>query len=382
MNTVIPYNSPYFAGNEQKYALDVLQTGLVSGDRKYTKLVQEYFKKEFSISDILLTTSGSTALDMTAILLNLKAGDEVIMPSYTFVSTANAVLMRGAKPVFVEVDETLNIDISKIEEKITKKTKAIYPVHYAGCSCDMDKLLDLAQTYHLFVAEDAAQAVNAKYKDKYLGTLGDLGAYSFHETKNFVCGEGGALVVNNQEYLERAEIIREKGTNRSKFFKGFVDKYTWCDIGGSYLPSDLLCAVLLAQLEQKDIITEKRKKVCERYRSNLSELEKKGVLSMIKTPAYNTPNYHIFYILLQDGEQRDTLLAHLKNEKIGAVFHYIPLHTSKMGAKLGYKKEDFPLSVNLSERIIRLPLFAGLALEQVDYICEKIITFFRRYKNG
>jgi dTDP-4-amino-4,6-dideoxygalactose transaminase len=378
MQYLIPYCSSYFAGNEQKYVLDVLQSGLVSGDRKYTKLVQEYFKNQFSIPDILLTTSGSTALDMTAILLNLKAGDEVIMPSYTFVSTANAVLMRGARPVFVEIDETLNIDISKIEEKITKKTKAIYPVHYAGCSCDMDNLLVLARKYRLFVVEDAAQAVNAKYKDRYLGTLGDLGAYSFHETKNFVCGEGGALAVNNHEYLERAEIIREKGTNRSKFFKGFVDKYTWCDMGGSYLPSDLLSAVLLAQLEQKDIITEKRKVICERYRNNLTELEKKGFLSMMKIPEYNTPNYHIFYILLQDGAQRDALLAHLKSEKIGAIFHYIPLHTSKMGAKLGYKREDFPLSVNLSERIIRLPLFAGLAAEQADYICEKIITFFRR----
>lgn len=375
MQYLIPYCLPYFAGNEQKYVLEVLQSGHVSGDKKYTKLVQEYFKNTFSIPHLLLTTSGSTALDMTAILLNLKAGDEVIMPSYTFVSTANAVLMRGAKPVFVEVDETLNIDISKIEEKITKKTKAIYPVHYAGCSCDMDKLLAIAKKYHLFVAEDAAQAVNAKYKDKYLGTLGDLGAYSFHETKNFVCGEGGALVINNQEYLERAEIIREKGTNRSKFFKGFVDKYTWCDMGGSYLPSDLLSAVLLAQLEQKDIITEKRKIICERYRNNLAELEKKGVLSMMKIPAYNTPNYHIFYILLQDGEQRDTLLAHLKKEKISAVFHYIPLHTSKMGEKLGYKKGDFPLSVDLSERIIRLPLFASLAGEQIDYICEKIYKF-------
>lgn len=375
MSTVIPYNLAYFKGNEQKYVLDVLQTALAAGDRKYTKLVQDFFKNTFAINDILLTTSGSTALDMSAILLDLQAGDEVIMPSYTFVSTANAVLMRGAKPVFVEIDETLNIDISKIEEKITKKTKAVYPVHYAGCSCDMDKLLALAKKYQLFVVEDAAQAVNAKYKDRYLGTLGDFGAFSFHETKNFSCGEGGALAVNNRDYMERAEIIREKGTNRTKFFKGFVDKYTWCDIGGSYLPSDLLSAVLLAQLEQKDVITEKRKAVWERYQSNLSGLEKKGLLSVMKIPDYNTPNYHIFYIMLPDGGQRDALLAHLKQKQIGAVFHYIPLHTSKMGAQLGYKKEDFPFSVNLSERIIRLPMFAGLELDTADYICEEIINF-------
>lgn len=374
------FNSPYFAGNEQKYLLDSFQSGFVAGDRKYTKLVQEFFKNNFAIDNILLTTSGSTALDMSAILLNLQAGDEVIMPSYTFVSTANAVLMRGAKSVFVEIDETMNIDVSKIEEKITKKTKAIYPVHYAGCSCDMDSLLALAKKYHLFVVEDAAQAVNAKYKNSYLGTLGDLGAYSFHETKNFTCGEGGALVVNNHDYLERAEIIREKGTDRTKFYRGFIDKYTWCDIGGSYLPSDLLSAILLAQLEQKDTITEKRKAVWQRYQCNLSALEQKGVLAMMKIPDYNTPNYHIFYILLPNRKERDLLLSYLKSEKIGAVFHYIPLHTSKMGRQLGYKKEDFPLSVNLSERIIRLPLFAGLELDQVDYICEKIKFFIGEKK--
>lgn len=378
MDKAIPYNLPYFSGNEQKYVLEVLQSGLVAGDRKFTKLVQEFFKNNFFINDILLTTSGSTALDMSAILLDLKEGDEVIMPSYTFVSTANAVLMRGARPVFTEVDETLNIDISKIEEKITKKTKAVYPVHYAGCSCDMDILLDLADSYNLFVVEDAAQAVNAKYKGRYLGTLGDLGAYSFHETKNFVCGEGGALVINNSEYLERAEIIREKGTDRSKFFKGFVDKYTWCDIGSSYLPSDLLSAVLLAQLELKDIITEKRRLVFERYRHNLNELENKGLLTTITVPDYNISNYHIFYIMASNPQQRDSLLEYLKSRQIGAVFHYIPLHTSKMGEKLGYRREDFPLSVDLSERIIRLPMYAGLTFEQVDYICDEINNFYRR----
>ena len=255
----IPFNKPYFKNRELDYIKEVIESGLVSGDRKYTKIVQEYMENTFCTTKVLLTTSGSSALDMSAILLDLKEGDEVIMPSFTFVSTANAVVLRGAKPVFVDVDETLNIDVTKIEEKITPKTKAIYPVHYAGCSCDMDKVMNLAKKYNLKVVEDAAQAVDAKYKDKYLGTIGDMGAYSFHETKNFVCGEGGAITINNGQYIERAEIIREKGTNRAKFFKGFVDKYTWCDLGSSYLPSDILSAILYAQLKNKEEIKKKRK---------------------------------------------------------------------------------------------------------------------------
>lgn len=377
MNKQIPFNHPYFCGNELLNTQEVIQSGLISGDRKFTKLAQDFLKKSFQINEVLLTTSCSTALDMSAILLNLKEGDEAILPSYTFVSTANAILMRGAKPVFVEVDETLNIDISKIEEKITKNTKAIYPVHYAGCSCDMDKLLALAEAYNLSIVEDAAQAVNAAYKGKYLGTFGDLGAYSFHETKNFVCGEGGALTINNTDYFERAEIIREKGTNRSRFFKGFVDKYTWCDIGGSYLPSDLNSAVLLAQLENKEIITQKREEVFNRYTQNLKDLEQKNKIKLIKIPDYNKTNYHIFYILLPTEIQRDSLLNYLKSKKIGAVFHYIPLHLSEMGKKLGYKQGDFPLSEQLSSCIIRLPIFAGLELNNVDYICEEIYNFLK-----
>lgn len=377
MNRQIPFNHPYFCGNELLYTQEVIQSGLISGDRKFTKLAQDFLKKSFQINEVLLTTSCSTALDMSAILLNLKEGDEAILPSYTFVSTANAILMRGAKPVFVEIDETLNIDILKIEEKITKNTKAIYPVHYAGCSCDMDKLLALAKAYNLSIVEDAAQAVNAAYKGKFLGTFGDLGAYSFHETKNFVCGEGGALTINNTDYFERAEIIREKGTNRSRFFKGFVDKYTWCDIGGSYLPSDLNSAVLLAQLENKEIITQKREEVFNRYTQNLKDLEQKNIIKLIKIPDYNKTNYHIFYILLPTEKQRDSLLNYLKSQKIGAVFHYIPLHLSEMGKKLGYKQGDFPLSEQLSSCIIRLPIFAGLELNNVDYICEEIYNFLK-----
>lgn len=373
----IPFNKPYFAGNELDYIQDTLKSGLVSGDRKYTKIVQEQIEKLFNINKVLLTTSCSSALDMTAMLLDLQEGDEVILPSFTFVSTANAIVLQKAKPVFVDIDESLNIDLNKIEEKITPHTKAIYPVHYAGCSCDMDKLMQIAHKNNLKVVEDAAQAVDAKYKDKFLGTIGDMGTYSFHETKNFVCGEGGALLINNDSYVERAEIIREKGTNRSKFFKGFIDKYTWCDIGSSYLPSDILSAILLAQMEMKDIITQKRKDVYNMYFEGLEELEIKGFLSRIKIPEYNTSNYHMFYIILNDEKTRDNLLSYLKSHGIGAVFHYIPLHTSHMGQVLGYKVGDFPMSEDLSARLIRLPIFAGLQSDDIDYIITNIYKFFR-----
>lgn len=376
----IPFNHPYFNGNEKKYIEEVLSSGFVSGDRKYTKIVQETLETNFNLTKTLLTTSCSTALDMSAMLLNLQNGDEVIMPSFTFVSTANAIVLQNAKPVFVDVDDYLNIDLNKIEEKITSRTRAIYPVHYAGCSCDMDKLMNIAQKHNLKVIEDAAQAVNAKYKNKYLGSIGDMGTYSFHETKNFVCGEGGALIINNDQYIDRAEIIREKGTNRSKFFKGFVDKYTWCDIGSSYLPSDILAAVLQAQLENKDIITKKRKQVFDRYVNGLKKLEEREILSIIKIPEYNTPNYHIFYFLLNDVNTRDSLLSYLKNNGIGAVFHYIPLHTSIMGKKLGYKLGDLPVSESVSERLIRLPIFASLTDTEVDYIINSIYTYFKERK--
>jgi len=374
----IPFNKPCFQGKELDYIKEVMESGLVSGDRKYTKIVQEYMEKIFSLKKVLLTTSGSSALDMSAILLNLKENDEVIMPSFTFVSTANAVVLRGAKPVFVDVDETLNIDVNKIEEKITSKTKAIYPVHYAGCSCDMDKLIKLAKKHNLVVVEDAAQAVDAKYKDRYLGSIGDIGAYSFHETKNFVCGEGGAITINDEKYIERAEIIREKGTNRSKFFKGYVDKYTWCDIGSSYLPSDILSAILYAQLEKKDEITQKRKNVFEKYYNGMAELENKGILKRIKIPEFNTPNYHIFYTIFETSEIRDKLLEYLKGKGISAVFHYIPLHVSDMGKKLGYKRGDFKISEQYSERLVRLPLFADLKEDEINYIIDTVYKFFKK----
>ncbi len=375
MNT-IRFNKPYLTGNEIKYIDETLQSGFVSGDRKFTLLAQDFIEKKFKIKKTLLTTSCSTALDMSAMLLNLKEGDEVILPSFTFVSTANAIVMQKAKPVFVDIDNTLNIDISKIEEKITSKTKALYPVHYAGCSCDMDKLMHIAKTNNLKVVEDAAQAVDAKYKDRYLGSIGEMGTYSFHETKNFVCGEGGALLINDESYIQRAEIIREKGTNRSNFFKGFVDKYTWCDVGGSYLPSDILAAMLMAQLEEKDLITEKRAEVFNLYNQGLANLEEQGKLKRIKIPSYNTTNYHMYYIILENESIRDKLLQFLKSNGIGAVFHYIPLHLSSMGIMMGYKEGDFPMSEKLSSSLIRLPIYAGLEKNETEYIIDKIADFF------
>lgn len=377
-NTMIPFNKPFIAKNEKKYVQDVIESGLISGDRKYTKLTQYLLKNSFNLKSVLLTTSCSTALDMSAILLDLKEGDEVILPSYTFVSTANAIVMQNAKPVFVDVDDYLNIDISKVEEKITPKTRAIYPVHYAGCSCDMDKLTELSNNYKLKVVEDAAQAVNAKYKDKYLGSFGCMGTYSFHETKNFTCGEGGALILNDESFLDRAEIIREKGTNRSKFFKGYVDKYTWCDKGGSYLPSDVLAAILYSQIEDMDIITKKRGYAFYKYNEGLKDLENAEKLKCIKIPEYNKTNYHIFYITVNSLQIRDNLLKYLKSNNIGAVFHYIPLHLSPMGIKLGYKEGDFPNAEHYSNCLIRLPLFADITDTQINYIIEKIHDFFKQ----
>ena len=373
----IRFNKPYLTGNEIKYISETLESGLVSGDRKYTPLVQNFIEKNFQTKKALLTTSCSTALDMSAMLLNLKEGDEVILPSFTFVSTANAIVMQKATPVFADIDDTLNIDIKQIEEKITDKTKAIYPVHYAGCSCDMDELMKLAKAHNLKVVEDAAQAVDAKYKDRYLGTIGDMATYSFHETKNFVCGEGGALLLNDESYIERAEIIREKGTNRSNFFKGFVDKYTWCDIGGSYLPSDILAAMLMAQFENKNLITQKRGEVFNKYNEELADLELQGKLKRIKIPKYNTTNYHIFYITVENEQLRDKLLEYLKSNGIGAVFHYIPLHLSGMGIKMGYKKGDFPISESISSRLIRLPIYADLGNTETSFIIDKIKKFFK-----
>lgn len=375
---MIPFNKAYITEKEYEYVRDAVRRNHISGDGYYTKKVNKFIEDTFTTNKALMTTSGSSALDMAAILLNLKDGDEVIMPSYTFVSTANAVVLRGAKPVFADIcEDTLNINPKEIENKITKNTKAIFPVHYAGVSCDMDYIMNIAREYNLNVVEDAAQGVNAKYKGKYLGTIGDIGCYSFHETKNYSSGEGGAISINNDANLAiRAEIIREKGTNRSQFFRGEVDKYTWVDVGSSYLPSDINAAFLLAQFEKLDQIQQKRKNIYKLYYEGLKELQDKEKLKLPTIPEYCESNYHMFYILLNSEKERNELMDKLKENEILSVFHYIPLHTSPMGIKYGYKLGDLPITEDLSGRILRLPMFMELKEANIQYIIENIKNFF------
>lgn len=371
----IPFNRPYYTGKEMEYIKDAIKRRKISGDGYYTKKVNTFIEEQFTTTKALFVTSGSAALDIAAILLNFQPEDEVIMPSYTFVSTANAVILRGAKIVFADIDpKTLNIDPQDIERKITSKTKAIFLVHYAGISCDMDKVMDIAKRYNLKVVEDAAQGVNAKYKGKYLGTIGDIGCYSFHETKNYVCGEGGAILLNccNEEMIERAEVIREKGTNRSKFYRGEVDKYTWVDIGSSYLASDILAAFLYAQFEQLDVINNIRKNIYEYYYENLKPLEERELLRLPVIPKGCESNYHMFYIVLPTEEERNRVMEELKRVGIMAIFHYLPLHTSPMGLKMGYQKGDLPMTEEYSSRLLRLPLYSGLHKEELDYIVSQL----------
>ena len=370
----IPFNRPYLTGREIKYIKDSLNRRKLSGDGYYTKKVNEFIEKTFHTTKALLTTSGSTALDMAALLLNLQPEDEIILPSYTFVSTANSFLLTGAKLVFTEIKEdTLNINPKDVRKKITSKTKAIVPVHYAGVACDMDAIMEIANKNDIKIIEDAAQGVNAKYKGKYLGTIGDIGCYSFHETKNYSCGEGGAILINgDKDLMERAEIIREKGTNRSKFFRGEIDKYTWVDIGSSYLPSDMLAAFLYAQFGQLDEINNKRRFIFNYYSEHLKELEDRKILRLPIIPEGRECNAHMFYILLDSEKERNKLMDKLKEKNILSVFHYLPLHTSPMGKKLGYKKGDLPITENISGRLLRLPMYADLKVAELDYIIKEL----------
>ena len=333
----------------------------------------------FGIAKVLLTPSCTAALEIAAILCNLQPGDEVIMPAYTFVSTASAVARLGAKPVFVDIrPDTLNIDEALIEDAITARTRAIFPVHYAGVSCEMDPIMAIAARHHLIVVEDAAQAVNATYRGRALGSIGQLAAYSFHETKNYVCGEGGALCVNDPTLVERAEILREKGTNRSRFLRGMVDKYTWVDVGSSYVPSEINSAFLLAQLERLAPIAERRREVYERYAQGLAKLADRGWLRLPTIPPHCQSNYHMFYVLVPNLDIRDGLIAHLKEQGIMAVFHYVPLHTSPVGQRFGYRVGDLPVTEELSARLVRLPFYCELAqTEQVE-----IVSHIERFLAG
>ena len=378
----IPFNKIYLNGNEKKYIEDALQRGHLSGDGYYSKKTTALLEEKFSLNKVLMTTSGTHALEMAAELIELKEGDEVIMPSFTFTSTANAVLRTGAEVVFSEIkSDTFNLDPKKLEEKITSKTKAVIPVHYAGIGCEMDKIIKLADKYKLFIIEDAAHAVNAKYNDKYLGGIGDFAAYSFHASKNYVSGEGGALVINSsdEELIKKAEIIREKGTNRSEFMRGKIDKYSWIGEGSSYLPSDILMALLYAQLEKMDEIRVLRENIYNFYSRELKHLKSYKFLEKISyVPAKRESNYHIFYLKFNLKEIRDFVLKELNKLGINASFHYIPLHSSPMGKKLGYKKEELPITNNAADTILRLPIYPELKKEEQIYIIESLEKTFKK----
>jgi len=375
---MIPFNIPPFIGKEEKYIKEVIAKRKLSGDGEFTKKCNQWFEDNFKCKKALLTTSCSHALDMAAILIDIREGDEVIMPSYTFVSTANAFALRGAKIIFVDVrPDTMNMDENLIEAAITDKTKAIVVVHYAGVSCEMDVIMEIARKHNLLVIEDAAQGVMSKYKGKFLGTIGDIGCYSFHETKNYSSGEGGAIVLNDEKFIERAEIIREKGTNRSKFLRGQVDKYTWVDIGSSYLPSELNAAYLFAQLEVAEDINTKRLTLWNLYFKLLKKLSEEGLLELPVIPNDCEHNAHMFYIKVRDLKQRTELMDYLKSKGILSVFHYVPLHSSSAGFKYGIFIGDDKYTTHDSERLVRLPMYYELSKKDVIRIISYVYSFFK-----
>lgn len=372
----IPFNKPFIVGKELYYIAQAVLEGHIAGDGSFTRKCHALLEKKFNASKVLLTHSCTAALEIAALLCDIQPGDEVILPSFTFVSTANAFCLRGAKPVFVDIRrDTLNINEDLIEQSITERTKVIVPVHYAGVGCEMDRIMDIAQRHNLFVVEDAAQGVSSQYNGKYLGTIGDLGTYSFHETKNFISGEGGALVINNERFIERAEIIREKGTNRSKFFRGEVDKYTWVDLGSSFLPSEIVAAFLYAQLEHMEAINRKRQEIFTYYQQALQPLANQGILQLPHIPSTCNCNNHLFYLILPNEQTRNELMAYLKAEKIHAVFHYLPLHLSSTGRLLSEKNAQLPITEYISACLLRLPFYYGLARQDQKKIIEKIKNF-------
>lgn len=376
---MINFNVPPFTGKEMEYIQKAVENQKICGDGEFTKKCNAWFEERTGTPKCLLTTSCTHALEMAALLAGISEGDEVIMPSYTFVSTADAFVLRGAKIVFVDIrPDTLNIDETKIEAAITKRTKAIVPVHYAGVACEMDTIMDIAKRHNLLVIEDAAQGVMSTYKGKPLGTIGDYGCYSFHETKNYSMGEGGAILIQNKNKVEEAEIIREKGTNRAKFFRGQIDKYTWVNYGSSYLPSDMNAAYLYAQLEMADEINNKRLEIWNRYYNGLQELQEMGKVELPTIPKDCIHNAHMFYLKAKDLEERSRLIAFLKENNILSVFHYIPLHSAPAGIRHGRFNGEDIYTTKESERLTRLPLYYGLSLEQVDYIIGKVKEFYSK----
>lgn len=373
LNNRIPFNRPYMTGKELYYIAEAHFNGALAGDGPFTRRCHAWLKERTGCSKALLTHSCTAALEMTALLLDIQPGDEIIMPSYTFVSTANAFVLRGGIPVFVDIrDDTLNLDERLIEPAITPRTRAIVPVHYAGVACEMDTIMSIARQHDLKVVEDAAQGVMASYKGRALGSIGDLGAYSFHETKNVTSGEGGALLVNDQNLAQRAEIIREKGTDRSRFFRGEVDKYTWQEVGSSFLPGELSAAFLWAQLEEADRITKERLVSWQRYHELMEPLERQGLLRRPIVPADCQHNAHMYYVLLPPEIDRQKVLSELKENDIFSVFHYIPLHSAPAGQRYGRVHGELGNTVRQSERLVRLPLWIGLSSEQQARIVEML----------
>ena len=374
---MIRFNVPPYTGREMEYIKQAVEAQKICGDGMFTHKCNEWIERRTGAKKCLLTTSCTHATELAALLSDIREGDEVIMPSYTFVSTADAFVLRGARVVFVDIrPDTMNIDETKIEAAITERTKAIVPVHYAGVSCEMDVIMDIAKRHGLAVIEDAAQGILSTYKGKQLGTIGTFGCFSFHETKNYSMGEGGALLIQREKDIEEAEIIREKGTNRSKFFRGQIDKYTWVNFGSSYLPSDMNAAYLYAQLEMADEIFEDRMNSWEHYRRELTPLAEKGKIDLPVIPKHCTHNAHMFYIKAKDLEERTALLSFLKEREILSVFHYIPLHSAPAGKKFGRFSGEDVYTTRESERLARLPKYYGLKSEQVDYICEQVKEFY------
>jgi len=373
---VVDFNRPVTVGKENEYIAQSIATAKFSGDGSFTRKASALLEQQLGIPKILLTTSCTHALEMFAILLDIQPGDELIVPSFTFVSTVNAFVLRGARPVFIDIrPDTLNLDESRLVSLITPATKAILPVHYAGVGCEMDAILDVAKHRHIAVAEDNAHGLFGKYKGRYLGTFGVMAAQSFHETKNFTCGEGGALLINDPALVERAEIIREKGTNRSRFFRGQVDKYTWMDIGSSYLPSDLLAAFLYAQLEQRQKIQAHRQKVWNFYHAHLHDWAIRHAIQLPYVPAYCDQAYHMYYMLLPTLALRQGLISHLRQRGIESVFHYLPLHLSVMGRRFGGKPGDCPVTERVSDQLIRLPFHNALTEADLTKVVEAVLEF-------
>ena len=374
---MINFNVPPFTGKETEYIMQAVNAQKICGDGQFTKKCNAWLEKKTGTKKALLTTSCTHATELAALLVDVKAGDEVIMPAYTFVSTADAFVLRGAVPVFVDIrPDTMNIDEKKIEAAITDRTVGIVPVHYAGVACEMDTIMDIAKRHNLWVIEDAAQGIMSTYKGKALGTFGEFGCFSFHETKNYSMGEGGALLIRDEKYIEDAEIIREKGTNRSKFYRGQIDKYTWVNFGSSYLPSDMNAAYLWAQLEMAEEINDSRIAVWNQYKKELTPLALAGKIELPVIPDGCVHNAHMFYIKTKDIEERSVLIDYLKKNEILSVFHYIPLHTAPAGLKYGRFHGEDIYTTKESERLLRLPMYYGLNEEQISYICGKVKEFY------